>query len=89
MEAEYMTATTLTRAQKNLGQLIADVNDSSIPVIIASDDGKNAVLVSEEDWNSMQETLYLYSIPGMVESIIEAGQEPLSEYTPYDPNEEW
>ncbi len=48
-----MTATTLTRAQKNLGQLIADVNDSSIPVIIASDDGKNAVLVSEEDWNSM------------------------------------
>ena len=84
-----MTATTLTRAQKNLGQLIADVNDSSIPVIIASDDGKNAVLVSEEDWNSMQETLYLYTIPGMVESIIEAGQEPLSEYTPYDPNEEW
>ena len=84
-----MTATTLTRAQKNLGQLIADVNDSSIPVIIASDDGKNAVLVSEEDWNSMQETLYLYSIPGMVESIIEAGREPLSEYTPYDPNEEW
>ena len=89
MEAEYMTATTLTRAQKNLGQLIADVNDSSIPVIIASDDGKNAVLVSEEDWNSMQETLYLYSIPGMVESIIKARQEPLSEYTPYDPNEKW
>ncbi|MBQ7267709.1 MAG: type II toxin-antitoxin system Phd/YefM family antitoxin [Synergistaceae bacterium] len=84
-----MTATTLTRAQKNLGQLIADVYDSSIPVIIASDDGKNDVLVPEEEWNSMQETLYLYSIPGMVESIIEAGQEPLSEYTPYDPNEEW
>ena len=83
-----MTATTLTRAQKNLGQLIADVYDS-IPVIIASDDGKNDVLVPEEEWNSMQETLYLYSIPGMVESIIEAGQEPLSEYTPYDPNEEW
>lgn len=37
----------------------------------------------------MQETLYLYSIPGMVESIIKAGQEPLSEYTSYDPNEEW
>ncbi len=84
-----MTATTLARAQENLGQLISDVNDSSRPVIIVNDSGKNAVLVSEEDWNSMQETLYLYSIPGMVESIIEAGREPLSEYTPYDPNEEW
>lgn len=84
-----MTATTLARAQENLGQLISDVNDSSRPVIIVNDSGKNAVLVSEEDWNSMQETLYLYSIPGMVESIIEAGLEPLSEYTPYDPNEEW
>lgn len=84
-----MTATTLARAQENLGQLISDVNDNSRPVIIVNDSGKNAVLVSEEDWNSMQETLYLYSIPGMVESIIEAGREPLSEYTPYDPNEEW
>ena len=84
-----MTATTLAMAQKNLGQLIADVNDNCRPVIIANDDGKNAVLVSEEDWNSMQETLYLYSIPGMVESIKAAEREPLSEYTPYDPNEEW
>ena len=84
-----MTATTLARAQKNLAELISDVNESCRPVIIANDDGKNAVLVSEEDWNSMQETLYLYSIPGMVDSIIKAGQEPLSACTPYDPNEEW
>ena len=89
MEVDYMTATTLNRAKENLGQLISNVNDSSVPVIIVNDDGKNSVLVSEEDWNSMQETLYLYSIPGMVESIIEAGNEPLSEYTPYDPEEEW
>ena len=84
-----MTATTLNRAKENLGQLISNVNDSSVPVIIVNDDGKNAVLVSEEDWNSMQETLYLYSIPGMVESIIEAGNEPLSECSVYDPDEEW
>jgi len=31
----------------------------------------NAVLVSEDDWRSIQETLYLSSIPGMQESIIE------------------
>ncbi len=84
-----MTATTLARAQKNLAELIADVNESCRSIIIANDDGKNAVLVSEEDWNSMQETLYLYSIPGMVESIINARMEPLSECKIYDPNEEW
>ena len=37
------------------------------------------VLVSEEDWNSIQETLYLCSIPGMRESILEASKEPLDE----------
>ena len=86
-----MTATTLTNAQKNLHQLVSDVNFGCSPVIIVNDDdnGKNAVLISEEEWNSIQETMYLYSIPGMVESIKAATQEPLSEYTPYDPNEEW
>ncbi|MBQ6736930.1 MAG: type II toxin-antitoxin system Phd/YefM family antitoxin, partial [Synergistaceae bacterium] len=74
-----MTAVTLSNAQKNLGQIIANVNDSCMPVIIANDNGKNAVLISEEDWNSLQETMYLYSIPGMVESILEAEKEPLSE----------
>ena len=86
-----MTATTLTQAQKNLPQLISDVNYGYSPVIIVNDDddGKNAVLISEEEWNFIQETMYLYSVPVMVESIIEASNEPLSEYTPYDPNEEW
>lgn len=83
-----MTATTLTNAQKNLPQLVEDVNCGN-PVIIVNDVGKNAVLVSEEDWDSLQESMYLYSIPGMVESILEASKEPLSEYTPFDPNEEW
>ena len=84
-----MTATTLTKAQKNLAQLVEDVNNGYSPVFIAADSGRNAVIISEEEWNSLQETMYLYSIPGMVESIIEAGKEPLSEYTPYAPNEEW
>ncbi|MBQ7559445.1 MAG: type II toxin-antitoxin system Phd/YefM family antitoxin [Synergistaceae bacterium] len=85
-----MTAITAQKAYEKFFQLLSDVNDSSTPIIIVNDDeNKNAVLVSEDDWNSLQETLYLYSIPGMVESIIKAGKEPLSEYTPYDPNEEW
>lgn len=84
-----MTAATISFAQKNLERLVSEVNESSIPVIIASDDGKNAVLVSEEEWNSIQETMYLCSIPSMVESIKAAREEPLSECRIYDPNEEW
>ena len=84
-----MTATTLTRAQENLPQIVDSVNDGYSPVIIATDSGRNAVIISEEEWNSLQETMYLYSIPGMVESIIEARKEPLSECKTYDPNEEW
>ena len=84
-----MTATTLTRAKENLAQLVSDVNYGCSPVIIVNDDGKNAVLISEEEWDSIQETMYLYSIPGMVESIIEARKEPLSECKTYDPDEEW
>ena len=75
-----MTAITAKKAQEKFFQLLSDVNDSSTPIIIVNDDeSKNAVLVSESDWNSLQETLYLYSIPGMVESILEASKEPLDE----------
>ncbi|MBQ9419463.1 MAG: type II toxin-antitoxin system Phd/YefM family antitoxin [Synergistaceae bacterium] len=82
-----MTAITAKRAHEKFFQLLSEVNDSSAPVIIVSDEErKNAVLVSEEEWNSLQETLYLYSIPGMVESILEARKEPLSECKEYDPD---
>ena len=84
-----MTAITIASAQTNLLQLISDVNENSSPLIIINDSGKNAVLLSEDDGNSIQETLYLHSIPGMAESIIKAGQESLSEYTAYDSGEEW
>ncbi len=39
----------------------------------------NVVLISEEDWNSVQETLYLLSIPGMRESIREGMETPLED----------
>ncbi|MBR1486870.1 MAG: type II toxin-antitoxin system Phd/YefM family antitoxin [Synergistaceae bacterium] len=84
-----MIAITAVKAHDNFFQLLSDINDSSSPVIIVGNEGKNAVLVSEDDWNSLQETLYLYSVPGLVESIIEARKEPLSECKTYDPNEEW
>ena len=65
-----MTTMTATEARKNLYALVDEVTVSHEPVQIA---GKrnSAVLISEEDWRSVQETLYLVSIPGMRESIMD------------------
>ena len=84
-----MTSISITKARSNLYQTVADVNTYSRPVTITNNRGKNAVLISEDDWNSIQETLYLNAIPGMAESIIEASKEPISDCTTYDPEEEW
>ncbi len=86
---DTMTAISVTKARENIYQILADVNNSSQPITITNNRGKNGVLISEEDWNAIQETLYLNSIPGMTESIIEAGKEPLEECSVYDSDEEW
>lgn len=63
-----MSAINITNARKELYSLVEDVNRYSEPALIVSKKG-NAVLVSENDWNAIQETIYLNAIPGMVESI--------------------
>ena len=82
-----MTAINATAARRNLYQLISEVNENLRPVIITNTRGKNAVLLSEEDWNAVQETLYLNAIPGMTASILAADHEPLDTCATYDPNE--
>ncbi len=72
-----MPTLTATEARANLYRLIDQAADSHQPVHIAGK-RKSAVLVSEEDWQAIQETLYLLSIPGMRESIVKARKEPLS-----------
>ena len=62
------SANNITKARKELYNLVENVNLYSEPILIVSKKG-NAVLVSESDWNAMQETVYLNSIPGMVESM--------------------
>jgi len=71
-----MTTLTATEARKNLYTLLDDVAESHAPLQIA---GKrhNAVLVSEDDWRAIQETLYLSSIPGMKESIVKGLKTPI------------
>lgn len=75
-----MAVMTATKARSNLYSLIDKTAEYHEPVVI-SGKRNNAVLISEEDWNSIQETLYLCSIPGMRESILEASKEPLDEST--------
>lgn len=74
-----MHSVNLSAAQKNLYRRIMDVNEYSSPITITNSKGKNAVLLSEQDWNANQETLYLNSIPGMVDSILSSRQEDASE----------
>ena len=84
-----MTSISITKARANLYQTVSEVNESSQPITITNKRGKNAVLIGEEDWKAIQETLYLNSIPGLSQSILASKEEDLSECTSYDPNEEW
>lgn len=71
---DIMIAITATKAREHIYQLIQDVNTNCAPVTITNQKGKNAVLIGEEDWKAIEETLHLMAIPGMAESIIEGGK---------------
>ena len=73
-----MPTLTATEARSKLYRLIDETTNSHQPVIITGKRG-NAVLVSEEDWQSLQETIYLLSIPGMRKSIREGLSTPVDE----------
>jgi antitoxin YefM len=60
-------------ARANLFSLVEQVNKDHIPRVITSRQG-DAVLISKDDWESIQETLYLQSISGLVASIRESEQ---------------
>jgi prevent-host-death family protein len=65
-----MTTITVTNARKELYNLLDQVQQSHEPIHITGKRG-SGVLISEEDFAAIQETLYLQSIPGMTESIAE------------------
>jgi len=73
-----MTAVTATEARSKLYRIIDEANESHEPVLITGKRG-NAVLVSEEDWSAIQETLYIKSVPGLDKAIKEGMQEPVEE----------
>lgn len=69
-----MIAVTATSARANLYRLIDQVNEESEPLTITGQRG-NAVLIGEDDWRAIQETLFLESVPGLTESIRAARSE--------------
>jgi len=73
-----MTTLTASEARKRLYTLVDEVQDTHAPVQIV---GKRstAVLVAEDDWRAIQETLHLLSVPGMRESIREGLATPVEE----------
>ena len=79
----------ITNARQNLFQLISDVNKGFNPVNIVNSKGDDAVLISGSDWRDIEETIYLNSIPGYVDSVHEALKEDRSKCTVYKKGERW
>ena len=73
-----MATITATEARKDLYRLLDQVQDTHEPIQITGKRG-SAVLVGEDDWRAVQETLFLVSIPGMRESILEGMTTPPDE----------
>ena len=73
-----MTTLNATDARSRLYALIDETTSSHKPIVITGKRG-NAILLAEEDWNAINETLHLLSIPGMRESIREGLETPIEE----------
>ena len=73
-----MTTLSASEARSRLYRLMDEARTSHEPILITGKRG-NAVLLSEEDWSAVQETMYLLSIPGMRESIKEGLSTPIEE----------
>lgn len=73
-----MKTLTATQARKEIYRLLDEASETHEPIQIT---GKrtNAVLISEDDWRSIQETLYLSTIPGMQESIVGGLKTPVED----------
>ena len=74
-----MTNTNITNFRKDIYELVEQAIKYNEPINISTKNG-NAVLLSEEDYNNLMETLYISSIPELKKDIVEALNEPLDEY---------
>ena len=85
-----MSTINITKARANLFQLVSDVNVGFNPITIVNNKGKNAVLISEDEWKKIEETIFLSSIPGFVENINDIKEsENWDNAKEYKKDEEW
>lgn len=78
LEDTDLTTLNATEARARLYNLIDEAAETHQPIVITGKK-RNAILLSEEDWNAVNETLYLLSVPGMRESIREGIKQDLDE----------
>lgn len=74
-----MTSVTATAFRKDMYNIIAQTNENCAPIAITNSRGKGAVLVGEDEWAAIEETLYLMGIPGVAQSLIEGRDASLVE----------
>ncbi len=85
-----MSTINITNARASLYQLVSDVNVGFNPITIVNNKGKNAVLISEDEWKNIEETLFLSSIPGYVDNINNIRKnENWESAKKYEKDEEW
>ncbi len=85
-----MSTINITKARQNLFQLVTDVNIGFNPITIVNNKGKNAVLISEDEWKNIEETLNLSSIPGFIDDIKEIkNNEDWTKAKEYKKDEKW
>ncbi len=70
-----MKSTTFSHLRANLAAMMDQVNDDHAPLLISRAGHKGAILVSEDDWSGMEETLYLLSSPKNAERLLRSIEE--------------
>ena len=83
-----MPITNISVLRKDLFNSIDKVIEYNETITVNTKKG-NAIIVSEEEYNSMLETIYLISQPGLLEKIKKGEKEDIDSMTTYDPSEEW
>ena len=74
-----MTSISATALRQDIYNIISRVNEDCAPISITNTRGKGAVLVGEDDWAAIEETLYLMSVPGMTDSLLAGKSEQVDE----------
>lgn len=83
-----MSITNISTLRKNLFGSLETVVEYNDTITVNTKKG-NAVIISEEEYNAMRETIYLTSQPGLLQRIKEGEKEDISSMPVYNPNEEW